>query len=48
MLAWVEPLLTRKRDGHWHVRRHRGQLDIEMETRVSPALHTQLEAAAMR
>ncbi len=56
-LAWVEPLLTRKRQrfeddvrlvGHWHVRRHRGQLDIQMETRVSPALHTQLEAAGMR
>jgi hypothetical protein len=56
-LAWVEPLLTRKRErfgddvrlvGHWHVRRHRGQLDIQMETRVSPALHTQLEAAGMR
>ena len=56
-LAWVEPLLTRKRErfgddvrlvGHWHVRRHRGRLDIQMETRVSPALHTQLEAAGMR
>jgi hypothetical protein len=56
-LAWVEPLLTRKRErfaddvrliGDWHVRRHRGQLDIQMETRVSPALHTQLEAAGMR
>jgi len=56
-LAWVEPLLTRKRErfgddvrlvGHWQVRRNRGQLDIQMETRVSPALHTQLEAAGMR
>ena len=53
----VEPLLTRKRErfgddvrlvGHWQVRRNRGQLDIQMETRVSPALHTQLEAAGMR
>jgi hypothetical protein len=50
-------LLTRKRErfgddvrlvGYWHVRRHRGQLDIQMETRVSPALLTQLEAAGMR
>ena len=56
-LAWVEPLLTRKRErfaddvrivGDWRIRRQRGQLDIQMETRVSPALITQLEAAGMR
>lgn len=54
--AWVEPLLTRKREkfgddlrivGDWQVRRHRDRLDIQMETRVPPALHAQLEAAGV-
>jgi hypothetical protein len=56
-LAWVEPLLTRKRErfaddirivGDWHVRRRRGQFDIQMETRVSSALYTRAEAAGVR
>lgn len=55
-LAWVEPLLTRKRArfgddlrlvGAWHVQRHRDRLDIQMETRVPPALAAQLEAAGV-
>ncbi|MBX3157112.1 MAG: SEC-C domain-containing protein [Deltaproteobacteria bacterium] len=55
-LAWVEPLLTRKRErfegdlrlvGDWHVRSHRDEIDIQMDARVSPTLHAQLEAAGM-
>jgi hypothetical protein len=55
--AWVEPLLARKRErfgddlrlvGHWQVRRQRDQFDIQMETRVAPALNAQLVAAGMR
>jgi hypothetical protein len=54
--AWVEPLLARRRArfgddlrlvGDWHVRRRRDRLDIQMETRVSPALQVQLEAAGV-
>jgi hypothetical protein len=49
-------LLTRKRErfgddlrivGNWHVRRDRDRLDIQMETRLSPTLHAQLEASGM-
>lgn len=55
-LAWIEPFVVRKRErfrddlrlvGDWHVRRHRDRLDIQMETRVSPVLHAQLEAAGV-
>jgi hypothetical protein len=55
-LAWVEPLLTRKRErfgddlrsvGDWQVWRDRDRLDIQMETLVPTALKTQLEAAGV-
>jgi len=54
--TWLEPLLARKRErfgddlrlvGDWYVRRHRDRLDIQIETRVSPMLHAQLEAAGV-
>jgi hypothetical protein len=53
---WLEPLLTRKRErfgddlrivGNWHVWRDRDRLDIQMETRLWPTLHAQLEASGM-
>ena len=55
-LGWVERLLARKQErfaddlrlvGAWHVRRDRDRYDIQMETRVAPALHAQLEAAGV-
>jgi hypothetical protein len=54
--TWLEPLLARKHErfgddlrlvGDWYVRRHRDRLDIQIETRVSPMLHAQLEAAGV-
>jgi hypothetical protein len=53
----VEPLLARKRErfgddlrlvGDWQVRRNRDRFDIQMETRIPPVLHSQLEAAGVR
>jgi hypothetical protein len=55
-LAWLERLTARKRErfpddlrlvGNWHVRASRGRLDVDMESRLTQALHAKMTAAGM-
>ena len=56
VFAWFDRLVVRKREhfsgdlrlvGNWRVRRSRDRLDIEMESRLPPALHAKLTAAGI-